>query len=98
MGILSQCPTRLTKQKVNNKGGSCGEDLDKAKKANRVQYWVSYYLPGWKNRRGSVGFSSNEARGAEGKRKGQKREGRSRHKPFCASDCPSLRIPTQSGH
>ena len=75
MAILAQCPTRLTKQKVNNKGGRCREDQDKAKKANRVQYWVSYYLPGWKNRRETVGVSSDEARDAEGKRKGQKRGG-----------------------
>ncbi len=28
MAILAQCPTCLTKQKVNNKGVRCGEDLD----------------------------------------------------------------------
>ena len=43
--------TCRTKQKVNNKGCRCGEGQDKAKKANRVQYGVSYYPPGWKNRR-----------------------------------------------
>jgi hypothetical protein len=70
MAILAQCPTCRTKQKVNNKEGRCGEDLDKAKKANRVQYWASSYLPVWKNRRQTVGFSSDEARGAEGKCRG----------------------------
>jgi hypothetical protein len=34
--ILVQCPARRTKQKVNDKGCRCGEDLDKAKKANRA--------------------------------------------------------------
>lgn len=36
MGILAQCPTCRTKQKVANKRCRCGEDMDKAKKANRV--------------------------------------------------------------
>jgi integrase len=76
MAILAQCPICRTKQKVNNKRCRCGGDLDKAKKANRVQYWVSYYLPGGKNRREPVGFSIDEARDAEGKRRAQKREGR----------------------
>jgi hypothetical protein len=42
MAILAQCPTCRAKQKVYNKRCRCGEDLDKAQKANRVQYWVSY--------------------------------------------------------
>ena len=37
MAILAQCPTCRTKQKVNNYQCRCGEDLGKAKKANRVQ-------------------------------------------------------------
>ena len=76
MAILAQCPTCRTKQKVANKRCKCGEDMDKAKKANRVQYWVSYYLPGGKNRREPAGFSIDVARDAEGKRRAQKREGR----------------------
>jgi integrase len=76
MAILAQCPICRTKQKVANKRCRCGEDMDKAKKANRVQYWVSYYLPGKKNRREPVGFSIDEARAAEGKRRAQKKEGR----------------------
>ena len=74
MAILAQFPTCRTKQKVANKRCRCGEDLDKAKKANRVQYWASYYLPGGKNRREPAGISIDKARDAEGKRRAHQDE------------------------
>jgi integrase len=48
--------------------------LVKAKRSNRVRYWINYTLPGGKQRREAVGFSIEEARTAEGKRKAQKYE------------------------
>ena len=54
----------------------CGEDLAKAKKSKRVRFWINYRLPGGKQRRESVGFSIEEAKDAEGKRRSQKRENR----------------------
>ena len=61
---------------VKNKICSCGEKLDQAKKAERVRYWIDYYLPGGKRRREPVGYSIKEAQAAEGKKKGQKKENR----------------------
>ena len=75
MAILAQCPICRKKQSVKNKLCICGENLDKAKKSNRVNYWISYRLPGGKQRREQVGYSIEEARNAEGKRRSQKREG-----------------------
>jgi hypothetical protein len=54
----------------------CGENLDKAKQAKNVKYWIHFRLPGGKQRLEQVGYSIEEARDAEGKRRGQKREGR----------------------
>lgn len=76
MAILAECPSCRKKQSVRNRLCACGEDLVKAKKAERVQYWIDYYIPGGKRRRESVGFSIEEARNAIGKRRSQKREGR----------------------
>jgi hypothetical protein len=50
--------------------------LVKAKKSKRVHYWISYRLPGGKQRRESVGCSIEEAKDADGKRRSQKRENR----------------------
>ena len=41
-----------------------------------MKYWISYRLPGGKQRRESIGYSVEEARDAEGKRRSQKRENR----------------------
>jgi len=76
MAILAECPTCKLKQSVKNKVCKCGENLDKAKRSERVRYWVSFRLPGGKQRRELVGTSIEEARAAEGKRRGQKKEGR----------------------
>lgn len=76
MAILAECPLCRKKQSNKNKRCTCGQDLDKAKRSLRVRYWISYRLPGGKQRREPVGFSLEEARDAEGKRRSQKRENR----------------------
>ena len=77
MSILAECPICGRKQSLKNKlCGSCCEDLDKAKRSKRVLYWINYRLPGGKQRREPVGHSISEARDAEGKRRGQRRENR----------------------
>lgn len=76
MSILIQCPICRRKQAITNKRCSCGEDLVKAKKAQRVKYWISYRLPNGKQKREYVGHSLEEAKDADGKRRAQKREGR----------------------
>ena len=50
--------------------------MDKAKRSKRVKYWIYYRLPCGKQRTEFVGISLQDARDAEGKRRGQKREGR----------------------
>jgi integrase len=76
MAILAECPLCRQKQSNKNKRCTCGQDLDKAKRSQRVRYWISYRLPGGKQRREPVSFSLEEARDAEGKRRSQKRENR----------------------
>ncbi len=76
MSILVQCPICRKKQAITNKLCSCGEDLVKAKKAQRIKYWISYRLSGGKQKREYVGHSLEEAKDADGKRRAQKREGR----------------------
>ncbi|WP_373498977.1 tyrosine-type recombinase/integrase [Desulfococcus sp.] len=50
--------------------------MEKAKRSGRVNYWIDYRLPGGKQRREMVGPSLADAKAAEGKRRGQKRENR----------------------
>ena len=77
MGILAQCPICNTKQSTRNKVcRKCAENLDKAKKARKVKYWINYRFPGGKQRREFSGYSISEAQDALGKKMGQKREGR----------------------
>jgi hypothetical protein len=56
----------------------CGANLDKAKRAGRVQYWVVYRVPGGKQKSekmtGKNANSIEYARDVEAKRKVQKRE------------------------
>src|SRR5512139_3745350 len=75
MAILAECPRCHRKQAGKNKKCSCGEDLVKAKRSQRVRYWITYRVEG-KQRKEAVGFSIEDARAAEGKRRGQKRENR----------------------
>jgi integrase len=77
MAILADCPVCHRKQSNSKKKCiECGEDLDRAKQSKRVNYWIKYRVPGGKQRLEKVGDSIEEARDAEGKRRGQKREGR----------------------
>ena len=77
MAILAECPMCHRKQSVKNKACKCGADMDKSKRQKKkVKYWIDFKIPGGKKRRETVGFSIEEARDADGKRRGQKRENR----------------------
>ena len=67
MAILAECPLCRKKQSVRNKSCMCGNNLDKAKRNKKVKFWISYRLPGGKQRREFVGYSVEEAKDAEGK-------------------------------
>jgi hypothetical protein len=74
MAILAECPTCHKKQAVKNRICVCGADLVKAKKLQKVRYWVNYRLPDGKQRREAAGYLIEEAKAAEGERKAQKYE------------------------
>ncbi len=74
MAILAECPLCHRKQAAKNRLCSCGEDLVKAKRLQKVRYWVNYRLPNGTQRREAVGYLIQEAQAAEGKRKAQKYE------------------------
>jgi integrase len=75
MAILAECPLCHRKQAVKNrKCKGCQEDLVKPKKAMKVRYWIDYKVPNGKPIREPVGFSIEEARDAQGKRRAQKIE------------------------
>jgi integrase len=83
MGILAQCPNCRNRQSARNKVCKCGQDLDKAKRGQRVKYWIIYRMPDGKQRKEYVGsfeelngYSIEDARTAESKRKTQKKENR----------------------
>jgi integrase len=77
MGILVQCPICKTRQSVKKKVcQKCGQDMDKAKKARQVTYWISYRLPNGKQKQEAVGESIDDARAADGKKRGQRKEGK----------------------
>ena len=76
MAVFAECPICRKKQSVKNKVCSCGEKLDQAKKAERVRYWIDYYLPNGKRKRESVGHSIKDAQAADGKKRSQKKENR----------------------
>ena len=76
MSVLAECLICHKKQSTKNKLCKCGEDLDRQKRSKKMKYWIAYRLPGGKQRREMVGNKIEEARDAEGKRRGQKRENR----------------------
>jgi len=76
MAILQECTACHKKQSVRNRKCSCGNDLMKARRAQRAQYFIDYRMPDGRQKRESVGYSYDEARAAEGKRLSQKKEGR----------------------
>jgi len=76
MAVLAECPICHNKQSAKNKACKCGADLDKLKRQKeKVKYWIDFRVNG-KSRREPVGFSIEEARDADGKRRVQKRENR----------------------
>ena len=83
MAVLAQCPMCHRKQATKNKTCKCGENLDKAKQAKRVKYYIQYRLPDGTQKKESVTkfkdlnpYSIEDARKAEAKRTVQKKEGR----------------------
>lgn len=76
MAILQECPVCRKRQKLTKNKCECGEDLQKARRSERVKYHVAYRLPSGKQRRELVGTSLNDARALDGKKKGEKREGK----------------------
>jgi integrase len=80
MAILAECPICHKKQATKNKLCSCGEELDKAKQSKRVKYWISYRLPGGKQKREPVKgkdvkpYSIEDAQAMLSKRVVQKKE------------------------
>lgn len=77
MAVLVECVCHRIQSLKNQKCGRCGCDLVKLKKAKeRAVYWISFRLPGGKQRRERIGYSIEEARDADGKRRVQKREKR----------------------
>ena len=67
-------------QSVKNKRCKCGKDMDKAKRCKRIKYWISYRLPGGKQKREPVKgeglnpYSIEDARKVHSKRVVQKAE------------------------
>ena len=49
-------------------------NVNEISKILKIRYWINYRLPGGKQRREFVGYSIEEARDADGKRRSQKRE------------------------
>lgn len=82
MTILAECPFCRKRQSVRNKQCDCGADLDKLKRGQKVKYWISYRLPGGKQRREPVSgenlnpYSIESAREMHSKRVVQKKEKR----------------------
>ncbi len=73
MAIKAECPLCRRKQAVKNKVCACGQDMDKAKKAKKVKYHITYRLNG-KQKQEFVGNSIKAARKADDGRKTQKVE------------------------
>jgi integrase len=73
MAIKAECPLCRRKQAVKNKVCACGQDMDKAKKAKKVKYHITYRLNG-KQKQEFVGSSIKAAKKADDGRKTQKVE------------------------
>ena len=81
MAILAECPMCHTKQSNKNKHCKCGQDLDQAKRSQRVRYWIHYQAGGKQLRKslaqlGLNPYSIEDARDAEAKRRVNQRENR----------------------
>jgi len=74
MAVFQQCPVcRLKQKNALKKCRSCGEDLVKAKRSDRVKYWICNIIQK-KLKWQYVGFSLSEAQDADGKIRAEKRE------------------------
>jgi len=73
MAVLVECNLCHQKQSNKNKKCRCGNDMDKAKKTKKVNYWINYRHNG-EQVRNKIGQSLSEAQAAEGKIKGLKYE------------------------
>jgi integrase len=80
MAVLVECLCHRRQSVKNKRCYFCGEDLVKLKRSNKAKYWITYRLPGGKQRfekmKGEEASSLEFARDAEDKRKVQKRENR----------------------
>lgn len=76
MAVLQQCPRCKSIKSLKHDICECGEDLAKARRGQRVTYYIHYRLPNGKQIKQVVGTSLSDARDANGKRRGQKKEGR----------------------
>lgn len=56
MAIKAECPLCHRKQAAKNKTCSCGQDMDKAKRAKKVKFHITYRLNG-KQKQEFVGCS-----------------------------------------
>jgi hypothetical protein len=75
MAILAECPICHRKQSIHNKVcAGCGDKIDKQKQNGKVRFWITYRLGG-KQHKEFVGMAIEEARDAEGKRRGQAGKG-----------------------
>ena len=72
--ILQQCPICRRKQKTANKICKCGEDLDKAKRSNRVKFYIRWRKPNGVQKQEYTGTSIKDAQASDGKRLAQKKE------------------------
>jgi integrase len=73
MAIKAECPLCHRKKTVKNKVCTCGQDMDKAKRAKKVKYHITYRVNG-KQKQEFVSHSIEDARKADAGRKTQKRE------------------------
>jgi integrase len=76
MAVFAECPACHRKQSNKNKKCKCGEDLDQAKRSKRVKYCIKYRLPGGKQCKELIGYSVEEARDEDSKKRIRKREDR----------------------
>lgn len=76
MAILQECPICKKYLSLKRHQCKCGADFDKLKKQGKIRYSIQYRLPDGKQRKEFVGYSIEDARAADGKRKAQKKEGR----------------------
>ena len=73
MAIKAECPLCHRKQAVKNKICACGQRMDKAKRANKVKFHITYRLNG-QQKQEFVSYSIKDARDADAGRQTQKRE------------------------